>query len=337
MSYMGEQAGFSSSGDPPKETHSVGKFSRSAMLGGMGAAVALGPHIVRAQTLEKIRISAVPTDDMTPIFYAIKNGLYAKGGLDVEVIPVSSGSASTAAVVSGAYELGKGSPLASLFANQRGLPIVIVANGAVWNPKSPFNLVLVAADSPIKSGADCNGKIGSAPGLNDVAQLGVLQWVDKTGGDSKTMKWVEIPNSAAGVALAEDRVDVTTLNEPQLTAAVETGRVRAIGDAFTAIAERWAASVYFTHTDYVAKHADAVKKWVRVTYDTAAYTNSHKAETVPLMSEITKIPSAVFQKMARIEGATTSDPSLVQPVIDLAARYKNIPRAFPAKSAYWSG
>lgn len=308
-------------------------LSRARVLAAAVAAVAsLSP--VRAQEIEKVRIVGVPTDDMTPIFYAIGSGLYRRAGLDVEVVTANSGTASTVAIVAGAYELGKGSPMASLLAHARGLPLTIVANGALWMPKRPFNLVLTASDSPVRTAADCNGRIASTAALNDIGHLGVLLWVDKNGGDSRTVKWVEIPNGAATAALIEHRVDLTTLNEPLLTASLETGKVRAIGDAFGTIGERWVSSVYFAQPNWAAKHADALRRWVRATYEAAAYTNAHEPETVPMMAEITKIPLDVFQKMARIAGSTTSDPSLLQPVMDLGLRYKVLQRAFPLKELY---
>jgi len=309
--------------------------SRAQLLVGVGTALVALPTVLRAQTLAKIRIVAVPTDDMTPIYLAIQNGAYKRAGLDVEVVTANSGSAATAAIVGGAYELGKASPMGSLLAHLRGLPLTIIANGAVWDPKHPFNLVLAAADSPIKSAADCNGKIGAVPGLNDVAHLSILQWVDKNGGDSKSMKWVEIPNSALGAALIEHRIDVTCLNEPQLSAALETGKIRRLADAFTAIAERWVASVYIASPEWATKNADALRRWVRITYETAGYCNAHQAETVQMMSDLTKIPLAVFQKMSRIEGTTSSDPALLQPVMDLGLRYNVLPRAFPVKELYF--
>src|SRR5690349_4120718 len=97
------------------------------------AAFAAAPSIVRAQTLEKIRFTGVATDDLTPVFYAIQNGLYKKAGLDVESIPASSGTAATQAIVSRAYEIGKGSSIASLVAHLRGLPLTIIGNGAIWD------------------------------------------------------------------------------------------------------------------------------------------------------------------------------------------------------------
>jgi len=89
------------------------------MLAASGSALALWPSILRAQTLDKVRLAGVATDDLTPVYYAIKAGLYQKAGLDVEVVPTSSGTAATEAVVGGAYELGKGSLIASLSRTSR--------------------------------------------------------------------------------------------------------------------------------------------------------------------------------------------------------------------------
>jgi NitT/TauT family transport system substrate-binding protein len=310
-------------------------LSRSRMLAATGSALALWPTILRAQTLEKVRLAGVATDDLTPVYYAIKNGLYQKAGLDVEVVPTPSGTAATEAVISGAYEMGKGSLIASLVAHLKGLPLKIVGNGAIWDVKSPFSMMVVAADSPVKTGADLNGKTLSTAALNDLNELAMSAWIDKTGGDAKTTKWIELPNSAAGAALADHRVEATSLNEPQLSAAVDSGKVRILAPAYSAIGERFAFTVYFAQPDWAAKHADVVKRWLKVTYDAATYTNAHHAETATMMADVTKIPVGIISKMARVNGSTSGDPALIQPAINVAAKYNNIPRAFPAKEAYF--
>jgi NitT/TauT family transport system substrate-binding protein len=299
-----------------------------------GTAAVLAPQVVRAQGAEKIHFAGVPTDDLTPIFFAIRNGLYQKAGLDVEFVPTSSGTAATTAVLSGAYEMGKGSLIASLVAHIRQLPLVIIGNGALWDVKKPFTQILVAADSPYKTGADLNGKVASSPALNDLGALGILAWMDKTGGNSSTLKWVEVPNAVAAEAVIDHRTDVTTLNEPQLHAAIDGGKMRVIGD-LNAVAEHFAITVYFANADWTQKHPDLVRRFVKTTYEAAAYTNAHKAETVAMMADITKIPVPVFSKMYRVDAATTSDPALVQSALDTAVRYKNVPRTFPAREAFF--
>ena len=310
------------------------RLSRSRLLVASGAALALAPARLFAQAREKVRLVGVQTDDLTPVYWALENGMYAKAGLDLEMVAANSGTASTAAVVTGTYELGKGSVIASLIAHIRGLPLVTVANGVVWDEKAPITLAVVAKDSTIHTGADLNNKIGSAPALNDLGTLGINVWMDKTGGNSKTLKWIEIPNSAQGVTIAAHRSDVCTLNEPAYTAAIEAGEVRLLAPCSSAIAEHYVIATYFGYKDWVLKHPEAARAFARVTYESAAYTNTHPEATQAMMSRVTKIPMETMRKIFRAPGATSSDPGLLQPVIDVAAKYGNIPSHFDAKDIY---
>jgi NitT/TauT family transport system substrate-binding protein len=322
------------------EVSYVELLTRSQLLAGTGAvALACGPLPLRAQAPPHIRVAGVATDDMTPIYWAVKSGIYQKAGLDVEIVPVSSGTAATTAVIAGAYEIGKGSPIASMLAHLRGLPLVVIANASMWDPKNPFNLTVVAADSTIKTGADLNGKIAASPALNDMNALSIMAWVDKNGGDSKTLKYVELTNSATAAALHEHRVDVAAMVQPQVSDAIADGTVRVLAECFNAIADRFVIANYFANSDWVAKNSDVVKRWVRVTLAAGAYTNTHHNDTVAMMSGVTQIPIDVFRKMVRVEATTpdTADPALVQPLVDVAARYKNIPRGFPAREMFLAG
>jgi NitT/TauT family transport system substrate-binding protein len=287
-----------------------------------------------AQTLEKVRFVGVPTEDLAPVFYALRNGTFRKAGIDLEMVPASSGSAATAAVVSGTYEMGKGSSLASLIAHLRNLPLVVVALNSLWDPRRPITLAMVASDTPIQNAADLNGKIGGTAALRDIGQLGVSVWMDKNGGDSKSLRWVELPSSAGAAALIDHRVDVASMNEPLITAARETGKIRVLAPYFNAIAERFAVGIQFANADWAAKHQDVVRRYVSILYESSAYTNDHPDELAPLMAEQTKIPLDTLRKMSRTPVATSSDPGLLQPVIDVAARYGYIQRAFPARDLF---
>lgn len=315
------------------------RLSRSRLFAASAASLALAPRSLVAQELQKVRLAGSPDDALTPVIWAIHSGLYRSAGLDVEYVPTRSGTIATTAVIAGTYELGKGSVVASLVAHLRNLPLWIIGNGVLWDPKAPSTLSVVAADAPYERPRDLNGKIGGAAALNDVDTLVVSAWVDADGGDSKTIKWVEIPNSAIADALAQHRVDIGGIQEPLYTEAVAAGKIRPLagGRSYSVIAPSFAISVYFTNKDFAQVHPDVVRTFTRVTYESARYTNVHHAETEQLMSEFTKIPLDIMRKINRPPGATNSDPAFVQPVIDFAAKYGNIPRPFPAKEAYFPG
>jgi hypothetical protein len=65
--------------------------------------------------------------------------------------------------------------------------------------------------------------------------------------------------------------------------------------------------------------------------------NTHRAETAPVVAEFTKATLANVAKMHRTTNPTVLDPSLIQPLIDAAAKYGIIARAFPAREIIWAG
>jgi ABC-type nitrate/sulfonate/bicarbonate transport system substrate-binding protein len=115
--------------------------------------------------------------------------------------------------------------------------------------------------------------------------------------------------------------------------------VRALAPVYNSVSEHFVFGVFFANKPWADKNSDALKRWIKTTFDAAAYTNTHHAETVQMMSDLTKIPPAIYAKMARVQAATqaTSDPALMQPLIDAAAKYKMISRDFPAKELMFNG
>ncbi len=315
------------------------QMTRYQVLAAAAAAFAAVPLGGSAQSLPKVRVSGVPTDDVVAVLYAVHSGAYQKAGLDVEYTPASSGTAATAAVVAGSYDIAKASPIASMVAYLRGLPLTTLGGSAMWDPRHPVNLSLVASDSPYHTGADLNGKIGATAGLNDINTLSISAWVDKTGGDSRTMKWVEIPNSAAAAALRAHRIDIASMIEPEISDALAKGGVRVIAPAFSAIAPRFHIAVYNANADWVAKNPEVARKWLQTTMEVGAYCNAHHAETIDTVAQATKIPAEIIAKMPRAEATTnaTNGPAYLQPLIDVAANYKNIPHAFAAVDMFWTG
>lgn len=219
----------------------------------------------------------------------------------------------------------------------RNIPIVLVAPEIVYSPQSPFALLLMAADAPYKSDADLNGKTIGVPSLGDLNTLAARAWVDKTGGDWRSLKFVELPNAALEAALVEHRIDAAMVQPPQLDSSLAAGTTKTLGDAYGAIAPTFLSSGYVASTPWVAAHAELVRKWAATLATATTYVNAHHAETAPLVSELTKIPLADTAKLHRANNATTLDPALIQPFIDASAKYELIARAFPARDLLVTG
>src|ERR1700691_6204952 len=111
--------------------------------------VAGPPTRAGAQTaMPVLRLGTTMSDDYTPILYAVHAGLFKKAGIDVQVTVLPNGSAIAAAVAGGALDIGKASLVSLMAAHVHGVPIVLVAAGAMYNAKSPYAELVMPADAP---------------------------------------------------------------------------------------------------------------------------------------------------------------------------------------------
>jgi NitT/TauT family transport system substrate-binding protein len=297
----------------------------------IGLTLAPGATLQAQTTMPVLRLGTPMSDDYTPLLYAIHAGLFKKAGIDVQVTVLANGSAIAAAVAGGALDIGKASLVSLMNAHAHGVPIVLVAAGAMYNAKSPYAELVMPADATYKTGKDLAGKTIGVPAIGDFNTLVTSMWVDQNGGDSKTLKFVEIPNTAEAPAVAEKRIDAAVLQQPDLALALETGKVKVLGLAYSAISPNFMFAGWFAMDTWASAHPDLVKTFQRVAADAARYTNAHHADTVTMLADASKMPLATIEKMSRVDTALTLDPNIIQPIIDASAKYKLLPRAFPAK------
>jgi NitT/TauT family transport system substrate-binding protein len=298
------------------------------------AATALAPRIAAAQTLATLEVGGVPEDSITPALYALQSGIFKKNGIDVHLTAERSGPAIVSGVAGGAYQVGKSSITPLILAHAKGLPFVIVAPAGVYSPAAQIDGMFVRADSPIKTGADLNGKTFGVYGIGDIYTISARAWMEKTGGDPTTIKFVELPISAMVEAIATGRVDAGAMNEPAVEVALSNPKLKLISHPFTAVAPRFLYTAWFASTAYASTHRTPLDAFARSIREAAIYANAHHDQTVDLISQFTAVDPAIIRKMTRVDQGTVSDPAIVQPVIDEMAKAKAIPAAFAAADLF---
>ncbi len=245
------------------------------------AAVAAGSSLLAAgaaqaqPALVKLRIAGFESDALTPFFYAIRSGMFRRAGLEMEFSSIASGAASTAALLAGTFDIANASLISAMSAHLRDVPIVVVAPQIMYTQQNPYGLLQIAADSPLRTGADLNGKVIGVIALNGFNDVVTRAWSDKNGGDAKTLKFVEIPFSATEAALVQGRVDAALMVEPMLSTSLASGKTKTLGDALGAVAGRYMLGAYVAQANWATQHAETVRAFARVMAESAAFTNTH--------------------------------------------------------------
>ena len=86
--------------------------------------------------------------------------------------------------------------------------------------EDPSGGPIVLKDGPIHSAKDLNGSTIPSPSLRDYFEVADRAWIDANGGDSKTVKFIELPVSAMFAALQTGRVAAIGLPNPFLANAI---------------------------------------------------------------------------------------------------------------------
>lgn len=288
------------------------------------------PAVAGAQQSTPIRVASTLDDNVTPILYGLKAGIFSRHGLDVTLTPFRSGAAQSAAIAGGAIDIGKTSLFSLITAHLRGVAFKIVAPSGLYLHDAPTTGLIVAKDAPYKTASDLNGKTFSAASLHDLDEVAIRGWIDQNGGDSTTLKFIELPNAAVPQALAQRRIDAAALVNPTLFEALDSGTVRVIGRPFDSIGHRFMIAVWFCNPAFAQRDPDAVRRFAQAFHEAALFTNAHHDQTVGLLADFSHIKPDVIARMVRSTTGLTLAPADLQPEIDAAARYKMIDHAFPA-------
>jgi NitT/TauT family transport system substrate-binding protein len=221
--------------------------------------------------------------------------------------------------------------MAIVLGHVRGVPLTAIWPAAISTSAAPIAGLVVLRSGGIAGARDCNGKVFTGASLQDINQLAAMAWVDANGGDSKTMRFVEIPSSETIPALQAGRIDGATVLNPILQVALRTPAVRLLANPFDTISKHFCSSTWFTTTDYAAKSPDVVHRFVTGLQEATRYEYAHQADMAQYLAPFLHVDEAALAAFPRTTDGLTLTPSDYQPVIDLAVRYGVIPKAFSAR------
>jgi len=269
-----------------------------------------------------LRVAIVPTDVSAEVYYAKDIGLFAKAGIDANIAPMGTSPAIAAALASNAIDIGHITVDVLAAIHQKNIPLVAIAPASEYAspPEKMRTAALVLpASSPVHQAKELNGKIIAVVALNGLVHTASRAWIDQNGGDSSTVKFVEIPFPAMPAALEAGHVDAAFTVEPFLSAARKSGRVLVYG--YDAISKHFILDAWCTTPQWANDHSDLVNRFAAVIHETAVWANKNPAKSGSILATYTRIDPAIIATMPRTHYAEQLTVALMQPLIDVSAKY----------------
>jgi NitT/TauT family transport system substrate-binding protein len=307
-------------------------MKRLEMLAATAAVLAAAPAV--AQSVP-VRIGSAPIEEAALPYYAIQQGFFKQAGIDVELIVSSNGGgAMMAALFGGSLDLAFSNTGSLSSAHTHGLPVYLLACSSLYTPAAPISHVCVNKSLGIKSAKDLAGKTLAVTTVRDMIQAVTTAWVDQNGGDGKSVHFVELPAAQIAPAILAGRIDGGVLNEPYYARAKSD--VQLLGLPYAAMADNKPFQTIgcAAHADWVARNPALAKRVATVLHQASHWANQNHADTSVMLARYTQIDPSMVATFPRITYAETNDPSYVQPVIDLMAKYEILPKPFPARDLF---
>ncbi len=312
----------------------MNRRSALALAGG----IALGPLVQSRPGVADtavLRLAAPPTDSSAQYYYAEAQGFFRRAGFTCDIAHLANGESVAAAVIGGSIDIGVSQTISLIAAFSRGVPLTVIAGSAINNARSnpgTAGTLFVPTNSTASTGKDLLGKTVGVQGLHGFAQYGTQAWIDKTGGDSSQVKFVELTSAVMAKALTDNRIDAAFIPEPFVSDVAKVAKK--IATPMDAIAPMFYQGAHFTMLAYAKANVDAVRRFEAVLYETADWANRNRDKSASILSDAAHIDIATVQHAVRSEYAVRREPAYLQPMIGLAARYAGI-KSFPAEDLFF--
>ncbi len=284
-----------------------------------------GRRAARAQGGPPIRMAGVATETYAETLYAQECGAFTRAGLNVELQIFASGALVNQAMSGGALDASANDPMQLAGAINHGLPYRYFAGGLLHVADAPTTELCVAKNGPIKTAKDLEGQTIAVPTVLNLASLAVREWMAQHGADSTLARFVELPNPAVPAAIARGAVAAAMLGEPFMTLSAADTRV--LANAYNAVADHFMLNAFYARRDWLAQNPGLARRLAAALYDAARWANTHHADTLAILVKYGKLDPDKLATVRRATYATSLDPDLIRPVIDIGMKYKVIDRA----------
>ncbi|MDO1484625.1 putative ABC transporter substrate-binding protein [Rhodococcus rhodochrous] len=211
----------------------------------------------------------------------ISEGIFSDLGLNVTAAANKSANDAVPQLLSGTLQIAQMDTVTLMQARVQGLPVRVVAGAGVQATDGEDGVpsaasVVTAASSAIQSPTDLVDRKVGVPAIKTQTWMNIRAVVDKAGGDSSRIDFVEVPPAQTIDLVQQGYVDAATPNEPLASSAIASGTVRLVHNTDAPGNQGVPSSVYVASEEFIAKNPDTVRKFVEGIHQAAEIVNADK-------------------------------------------------------------
>jgi NitT/TauT family transport system substrate-binding protein len=283
-----------------------------------------------ASGLRHVRVAALPIAETAALWGGISAGIFARHGLDVEVLPAQGGALAIPALTNGDLDFAIGQPFGPFRADLQDLGVAIIGNYASsYATGDDINAVVASKASGITRPRELAGRKVSVNSLGAAGDVTIMESVAKDGGDPSTIEFVEVAFPDVPAQLEAGNIDAGWVPEPFVS------QLKARGDTFIVAPYQYtipglATLTTFTTATLISEQPALVDDFAAAMKETLEWAKDPANNTAvrqALKDNLTALPPAVADALRLPEYGWTVDKASLQKLVELAVKYNVLPGA----------
>ena len=268
-------------------------------IGQAVASVAITLTLANAATAQtKISIGCTATTDCASAFVARDLGLFAKRGIEAEMVLVGINPNIPPALMSNSLQIGGPTAPVFLQAADGGLDLVAIAGASVTDQRTATAVAIVARTGvDIKTAKDLTGKKVGVPGIGAFLHVLLRQYLTQQGVDHKSVNFVEVTFPTMSDVLKAGSVDAVLTGEPFMSRIVANGTGTIAIPYLKDIPDAKPVIFYATTRAWAEANAKTVAAFREAVAEAAQIVNETPDKARPGLAAFTKLPPPVVATM----------------------------------------
>jgi len=273
-----------------KDTTEI-NMARRTTLGAFCALGATAMMPMRVSAAERIKIGYLPVNAMTSI-YTEAAGSWNNEKYSAELVRLRGGPAIVQGIQGGSLQAGECAVTVLMSLASQGIPIICLASCNNATTEAPYNRIMVAKDSPLKSVSELKGKTIGILALGTLDHVQLLAALKKAGIGLNEVKIVSIPVPNQPQALASGQVDAMVMPPPADIISIQQNGARMLADATDAL-PYYPLEVLLASETWANENPDAARLLVAAWLKTNRWIEAHPDKARSVARDFLGLPEEI--------------------------------------------
>ena len=299
------------------------------------AALIAGLAFTPVQAAEKVKVGVLKMAALTNAWVAKQAGIFAKNGLDVDLVEFRNGNEAISAHRSGAVDFVLSIPGTAMMAAERGFDLVLLTQNETAKTKGPdAGALLVLSDSPYQKPSDLHGKRVAVAALHSQNAVATTVALAKAGADTSKIQITEMPLPTMGDALKSKQIDAVSHLDPWVTQLMQAGVARNLSWIYVESVPEQPIGAWFASSTFIAKKKDVAMAFVKSIQEAIDYMHADEARARQNVAAFTGLDPKLTQTMPLNNWDWRISPARWQETIDMMVKSGELTKPHKAEEYF---